>query len=178
MVSSFSRARASLAAAAIGAFLAPAALAADMPFFTPSPEPVNDQPVEWGTGWYLRGDIGAAQVNIHNLNGANLSPSFPNNWTVGLGGGYQYNNWFRTDVTIDYQSLYDKNGPKYEIVPCQIGAVGTPPAPAPITGSTPVFAGCSPFFRSRADWRRSSPTHTSISATGGDSRPMSAPASA
>jgi len=45
-------------AVAPAALFAPAALAADMPFFAPpAPEPVNEQPVEWGTGWYLRGSF-------------------------------------------------------------------------------------------------------------------------
>jgi opacity protein-like surface antigen len=151
MVSSFSRARASLAAAAIGAFLAPAAhspmaFAADMPFFTPSPEPVNDQPVEWGTGWYLRGDIGAAHVNVRDIDGSIMWPSFSENWTAGLGAGYQYNNWLRTDVTVGYQNIYNKNSLQNVIVPCQIGAVGT--GGPPFTGSAPIFTGCMPLVGS------------------------------
>lgn len=153
MFSSFSRVRSALAAAAVGAFLSPAApspmaFAADMPLF--APEPVNEEPIEFGSGWYLRGDIGAAHVNVRDIDGVNLSQSFPNNFNLGLGGGYQFNNWFRTDVTFDYQSINDKTGPNYVFAPCQIGAVGTP-EPGPYIGSTPVYAGCSPFVRSRVE---------------------------
>jgi opacity protein-like surface antigen len=182
MVSSFSRARAALAAAAIGAFLAPAAhspmaFAADMSFFSPPPEPVNDQPVEFGAGWYLRGDIGAAHVNIHNFSGVNLSPRFPNTWTGGLGAGYQYNNWFRTDLSFDYQSLYKKDGGTGYGESCPVGfspnftttqtGTSTTTTVDPFTGqtttsSTPIFTTtqvassviqglCYPFYRNRAE---------------------------
>jgi opacity protein-like surface antigen len=155
MVSLFSRARASAVLALIGALLSPAAhspmaFAADMPFFTPPPAPVNDEPVEWGTGWYLRGDIGAAHVSPEDLNGVVLTKDFANNWTAGLGGGYQYNKWFRTDITVDFQSLYNKTGAQAVLLPCQIGAVGTPVG-GPFTGSTPIFAGCSPIVRNRTE---------------------------
>jgi len=119
MASLLFRARNAVLAATLGVAVAPSALAADMPFFAPpAPEPVNEQPVEWGTGWYLRGDVGAAQINVPTLNGANLSNSFPNNWTAGMGGGYQYNNWFRTDVTIDYESLQNVTNSSTLVAPC------------------------------------------------------------
>ncbi len=151
MVSLTFKARATVLTALVGAFLSHAAQAADMPFFSPAPEPVNDGMVEWGTGWYLRGDVGAAYIRPNDLNGIVLSPDFPNNWTAGLGFGYQYNSWFRTDVTVDYQSLYKKDGPGYTILPCQIGAVGTP-AGGPFTGSIPVFSDCSPLVHNRTEF--------------------------
>jgi opacity protein-like surface antigen len=150
MVSLTFKARATVLTALVGSFLSHAAQAADMPFFSPAPEPVNDGMVEWGTGWYLRGDVGAAYIRPNDLNGIVLSPDFPNNWTAGLGFGYQYNSWFRTDVTVDYQSLYKKDGPGNTILPCQIGAVGTP-AGGPFTGSIPVFSDCSPLVHNRTE---------------------------
>lgn len=110
MTSQFFRACAPLASAVLGALAASTAFAADMPFFAPPPEPAFESPVEFGTGWYLRGDIGAAQNNVPWLNNARQSASFPNNWTVGLGGGYQFNNWFRADITADYEAIQNLRG--------------------------------------------------------------------
>ena len=118
MVSLTFRARATVLTAIVGAFLSHAAQAADMPFFSPAPEPVNDGMVEWGTGWYLRGDIGAASSSLTSFNGVVLTSDMPNNWTIGLGGGYQYNNWFRTDVTVDYEELFSQKGPNFHFAPC------------------------------------------------------------
>ncbi|MBI3275324.1 MAG: porin family protein, partial [Methylocystis sp.] len=94
--------------------------------------------------------IAAARAPVLNIDGAQLSPDFPNNWAAGLGFGYQYNNWFRTDVTADYEQLFSRSGPDTLILPCQIGAAPVTDLTGVIIGSTPIFAGCSPFFRSRA----------------------------
>jgi opacity protein-like surface antigen len=118
MVSLTLRLRATLLTAIVGALLSDAAQAADMPFFSPAPEPVNDAPVEWGAGWYLRGDIGAARSSLTAFNGVVLTSDMPNNWTIGIGGGYQYNNWFRTDVTVDYEQLFSQKGPNFHFAPC------------------------------------------------------------
>jgi len=150
MLSSFTRARIIAISTVAGALLSQAAHAADMPFLPPASEPIEELPVEWGTGWYLRGDIGAAYVSPTTLNGVALAPSFPNNWNVGLGGGYKYNDWFRTDITVDYQSIYNKTGPQPVIMPCQIGAVGTP-AGGPFTGSIPISGACSPMVQNRTE---------------------------
>jgi opacity protein-like surface antigen len=148
MTISGSCARTGLLSAALGLVFAGAAAAADMPFFSP-PDNLDDGPVELGTGWYLRGDIAAVKTPALNFDGATTATSFPNNWSAGLGAGYRYNSWFRTEVTADYQPLYSRSGPNYVLIPCQIGAVGTP-AGGPFTGSTPVNAGCSPYVQSRA----------------------------
>jgi opacity protein-like surface antigen len=150
MVSLTFRLRATVLTTVVGAFLSNAAQAADMPFFSGDPEPVNEGMVEWGTGWYLRGDVGAAYIRPNDLNGVILSPDFPNNWTAGLGGGYQYNSWFRTDVTVDYQSLYKADGPQYHVLPCTVGAVGTP-AGGPFTGETLIPGACSPLVHNRTE---------------------------
>ena len=146
----FSRARATAFLALIGVLLSPAAFAADMPDPMPMPTPVNEGPMEWGTGWYLRGDIGAAHVTPEDLNGVLLSRDFANNLTVGIGGGYRYNDWVRTDVTLDYATLFEKNGPQNTVLPCQVGAIGTPIG-GPFTGSIPVFSACTPVVRNRTE---------------------------
>jgi opacity protein-like surface antigen len=99
------RVRAMIVSTFFATCLAPATQAADMPF-PGEPPALPEGPVEWGSNWYLRGDVGAAEVSPADLNGVNLNQTFPNNWTAGLGGGFKFNEYFRADVTVDYQSLY------------------------------------------------------------------------
>ncbi|QGM46852.1 outer membrane protein [Methylocystis heyeri] len=97
------RARMTALAALLGAFVAPAAMAADMPFLSePAPEPVNQQPLEFGSGWYLRGDVGYSNMALPAVF-ADFANSIGRTGAVtgGVGAGYQYNNWLRTDFTID-----------------------------------------------------------------------------
>lgn len=109
MVRPFLRARATIATALFGAFLAPATQAADMPLPIEAPPPLEG-PVEWGSNWYLRGQVGAADQNISTIDGMRLQTSWPSNWTLGIGGGYKFNDWFRADLTIDYQKLWSRSG--------------------------------------------------------------------
>ncbi len=97
-----SSARASLTTAVVGALLASPVFAADMPFFpSPEPAPVNT-PIEFGTGWYLRGDVGYQNANAPVII-ADLASNLNRMSAVsgGVGIGYQFNNWFRTDLTLD-----------------------------------------------------------------------------
>jgi opacity protein-like surface antigen len=92
---------------ALGA--AGAAQAADMP--APPPPPA---PVEFG-GWYLRGDIGGA-IGMMDPAGSTFNPlvtvpgfqsdstSLGNALFLGAGVGYQFNSWFRTDVTGEWRN--------------------------------------------------------------------------
>lgn len=100
--------RAVTVAAALGAFLGPSAEAADMPFLPP-PAPLADEPVEFATGWYLRGDVGFASVASPTII-ADLINSNKNVGAVsgGLGAGYQYNSWLRTEVALD-RSVFRPN---------------------------------------------------------------------
>lgn len=123
------------------------AAAADMPFFSPPEQ--NYEAVELGTGWYLRGDIAAARSPVLNIDGAVTANNLVNNWSAGVGFGYRYNSWLRTDVTADYQPLYSRSSASYVAVPCQIGAVGDP-AGGPYTGSRGVYTDCFPYSQSRA----------------------------
>ncbi len=122
MLPPFSRARATLLATIAGALLASAAQAADMPYPVELPPPVNEGPTEWGTNWYLRGQVGGADYNITRIDGMVLSRAWPSNWTIGLGGGYQFNNWFRVDATVDYQELWRRVGTPIVFSPCFGGA--------------------------------------------------------
>ena len=88
---------------------AQAAGAADLPpIIRKAPPPV----VEFG-GWYLRGDIGFSNEGLRDLtfvapDGSipvqhNLSKGFDSAGIFRLGVGYQFNSWFRADVTGEYR---------------------------------------------------------------------------
>jgi opacity protein-like surface antigen len=86
-----------------------AAKAADMrPYAPPEPPPV-DEPVEWGSGWYLRGDIGWQNVQLPAVTGDfSTIKGVDNIVSGGLGGGYQFNDWLRADLTVD-RSVFRMN---------------------------------------------------------------------
>jgi opacity protein-like surface antigen len=105
-----------LLAAGVASLITTAAVAADMPIAPPPmyvPPPVED----FG-GWYLRGDIGFSNQKVKRLNyyrDAGLQTQdqrlgFDSAGIFGLGAGYQFNNWFRADVTGEYRASASFNG--------------------------------------------------------------------
>ncbi len=101
MSSHHPRARAAALATVIcGIFASAQAQAADLSL--PLPPPVDETPVEFGTGWYLRGDVGysdmTAPVIISDLIGGRSSIGTAT-WNIGM--GYQVNSWLRTELSID-----------------------------------------------------------------------------
>jgi opacity protein-like surface antigen len=96
-----------------------AVLAADMPmmppqqYYAPAPPPVE----EFG-GWYLRGDIGFSNQKVKNLDyysyptltSLNQQTGFDTGGIYGVGVGYQFNNWFRVDVTGQYRGNANFHG--------------------------------------------------------------------
>ena len=113
-----------LAAAAAGE----STRAADMPALFPQASYEEAEPApryEFGTGWYLRGDLSASYDDELRYSPAYLgalatTPFTPaafaatgqdvltkrQDWgyAAGAGVGYKVNNWFRTDITGDYLS--------------------------------------------------------------------------
>jgi opacity protein-like surface antigen len=95
---------------AVGA--AGAASAADMPL-PPAPAIPVAEP-DYG-GWYLRGDVGYGMGEI-SAEPSTFAPGFVvpgfaqesvsigNAAIIGAGFGYQFNSWFRTDVTGEWRS--------------------------------------------------------------------------
>jgi opacity protein-like surface antigen len=87
----------------------PAAGAADLPFAPPPPP----APVAFG-GWYLRGDIGFSTEISNNFHEDGLVPAptsvqnaasgFETAGIYRLGVGYQFNSWFRADITGEYRT--------------------------------------------------------------------------
>ncbi len=95
-----------LIAAGAASILSSTAFAADMAI-APPPAYAPPPPADFG-GWYLRGDVGMTNQSVKNL--TLTSAPFPAGfqttgmgfdssplWDIGV--GYQFNNWFRADVT-------------------------------------------------------------------------------
>src|ERR1700729_4591919 len=108
-----------LVAAGAASLLSSAAFAADMAIAPPpmyAPPPVED----FG-GWYLRGDIGFSNQNVKSmklddpahystLSSLNQTTDFDSAGTYQIGVGYQFNNWFRADVTGQYRGSANFKG--------------------------------------------------------------------
>ena len=109
-----------IVAAGAASLLSSAALAADMPSIMPAPQPYYVPPQDFG-GWYLRGDIGMTNSigklhdNLYDTlpAGSTLTQQgegFTGGTSYGVGVGYQFNNWFRADITGEYRSRVGFSG--------------------------------------------------------------------
>ncbi len=80
-------------------------------FYAPNGEEAEpQQPLDFGTGWYLRGDAAYSEED-HPKFDATLG-SFDRNaksagYAFGLGAGYKFNSWLRADITADYLDPFD-----------------------------------------------------------------------
>jgi opacity protein-like surface antigen len=117
------------ASAAAASLIGTAAYGADMQVLPPPPPPPMYQPppvayqpppvvvAQPMGGWYLRGDIGVGIQNFSDFPHSQTNSAFvwPASWTIvqrdiqdtaiiGFGVGYEWNNWFRTDVTAEYRT--------------------------------------------------------------------------
>ncbi len=104
-------------ASAVAAMLATATLPAraadlDSLFDATPPAAMPTQPVEFGTGWYIRGDAGwAIQTQPTLRSDGTFDPnSHSNDFALEIGGGYKFNQWFRTDITYTYYGTQHVNG--------------------------------------------------------------------
>jgi opacity protein-like surface antigen len=109
-----------LLAAGAASLFSGAALAADLPM-APPPQYYAPPPVEDFGGWYLRGDIGlnASSGKLHNnlydtlpatASLQHLGHNFSGGTSYGIGVGYQFNNWFRGDITGEYRGKSNFHG--------------------------------------------------------------------
>ena len=111
-----------LVAAGAASLLSSVAFAADMPSIMPAPPMYAPPPVEDFGGWYLRGDIGFSNQKVKNVLDTNSAAynnvavtqtsSFGSAGIFGVGVGYQFNNWFRADVTGQYRGNSNFYGPR------------------------------------------------------------------
>ena len=80
------------------------------------PPPPMPAPVEFGGGWYLRGDVGVGSLDFKETTASDRSsPAVPYVYKtiddqvsdqvfVGAGIGYQFNPWLRFDATGEYRT--------------------------------------------------------------------------
>lgn len=80
--------------------------AADLGSFFSSPQPdIPTQPVEFGTGWYIRGDGAWADDSLPQISPdltQFVTAARQTMFNADLGFGYKFNNWIRTDIVADY----------------------------------------------------------------------------
>jgi opacity protein-like surface antigen len=103
------------AVAGVATVLATVANAADMPELLPPP-------IEETAGWYLRGDIGFSNQGVSSVeyvpgpgepavtSQRTVASGFDSAGIFGLGFGYQFNSWLRTDVTGEYRANANYRG--------------------------------------------------------------------
>jgi opacity protein-like surface antigen len=109
-----------LVAAGAVTMLSSAAFAADMPI-APPPMTYAPPPVEDFGGWYLRGDIGMTNQSIKSLNNPDpnavlftpVGMGFDSSTLFDIGVGYQFNNWFRGDVTAQWRGRANFHGSQF-----------------------------------------------------------------
>lgn len=108
-----------LAGAVALALTAGSATSADL--YQPQAAPLMDAPevsVREASGWYLRGDAG---YSFNELRGAKFrqggsydadfrTAKIEDSGILGAGVGYQFNNYFRGDLTFDYMTRSDFRG--------------------------------------------------------------------
>ncbi len=120
-------------------------------------EPIAEQKVEYGTGWYVRGDLGGARgIQTRTLDdpyngiydGPGQAPptlaasgSSRFLYDASLGAGYQFSRWVRADVTADFHQPLASSFHGASRA-CVTGETGVPPAP--YLTETPVTASCTP----------------------------------
>lgn len=93
--------------------LAGAAIAAD--YDTPPPNyfpPQLQDKVDFASNWYVRGDLAFAQQSFPVVTTPSLgsTPGELNTYSIGAGLGYKVNDYFRTDLTLDYRSKFRASG--------------------------------------------------------------------
>jgi opacity protein-like surface antigen len=105
--------------AGAASLLSSMALAADMAI-APPPMSYAPPPADFG-GWYLRGDIGFSNQRVDNVRNTNAAlysnltsfqetTGFDTGGIYQLGAGYQFNHWFRVDVTGQYRGNANFHG--------------------------------------------------------------------
>ena len=118
------------AAVAIGGFAGVSA-AADLPeypVYIDTPDPL---PLPSVGGWYLRGDIGYKiysnpSAKLNDPTAGSVSPNIfydedmEDTYMVGVGAGYKVNDYFRADLTLDYEGAARFTGKSPCAAPCAL----------------------------------------------------------
>jgi opacity protein-like surface antigen len=110
----------SLIAAGAATLLSTAAFAADMAI-APPPAMYAPPPAADFGGWYLRGDIGMTNQRMKSLNNPDpnavlftpVGMGFDSGMLFGGGVGYQFNSWFRADLTGQWRGRANFHGSQF-----------------------------------------------------------------
>jgi opacity protein-like surface antigen len=110
----------SLIAAGAATLLSTAAFAADMAI-APPPAMYAPPPAADFGGWYLRGDIGMTNQRMRSLDNPDpnnalftqVGMGFDSGMLFGGGVGYQFNNWFRADLTGQWRGRANFHGSQF-----------------------------------------------------------------
>ena len=149
--------RKSLAITLTSVLLCGSALAADMGYLPPPDYSLTpEQPETLGNGWYLRGDAGWTREMPPVLAAdAALSAALgtKNGWVATIGAGYQFNNYFRTDLTFDYRNTMRGNA-RSAAFTCVTDVVGVSNSSGTPIGISAITGDCQSV--QRADFKRSS----------------------
>ncbi len=123
-------------AAGAASLMSTSVLAADMAI-APPPQMYAPPPVEDFGGWYLRGDVGMTNTKgkLHAPGYTDASTvayqqnghEFTSGTSYGVGVGYQFNSWFRADVTGEYRSKVNFSGTDFVSVNGLLGVPGVSP---------------------------------------------------
>jgi opacity protein-like surface antigen len=149
--------RKSLAITLTSAVLCAPALAADMGFLPPPQYALaQESPTTIGNGWYLRGDAAWARESPPTLAadiGLAAALGTKNGWAATIGAGYQFNEYFRTDLTLDYRNTQRANA-QSGAFDCVTNVVGIASAQGTPIGVSAVTGDCA--SSQRADFKRTS----------------------
>jgi len=106
-----------------------------------------DKQVEWGSGWYLRGDLGFSKdsqppinADLSYTNSAKSKPS----WAGTIGFGNQINHWLREDTTFEFNKGMNSDGTTATTKTCQTGATASTTTVNSVTTTTytPINSQC------------------------------------
>jgi opacity protein-like surface antigen len=109
--------------------------------FSGDSSPTSTQPVEFGTGWYIRADSAFADDSIPPLSpdlSQFLSSARQATLNLDVGMGYKFNNWLRTDVIVDYWNPNTSSGTGAGAT-CVTQLTGVPPTPTATDTCTPHY---------------------------------------
>ncbi len=133
------------------------ALGADMGYLPPPEYSIApDQQVMIGNGWYLRGDVGWTRETppvIAPDAGLSAAMVKSDGWLASVGAGYQFNSYFRTDLTLDYRKEMRANARSANFS-CVTDVVGVANGAGTPIGVAAVGGDC--YSVQQADFKRSS----------------------
>ena len=139
------------------------AMAADMPAPPPPMMHHAPPPMDVGGGFYLRGDVGIGLYDHKTIETLpkiaslkTVESSISGTGFVGVGAGYMFNSWLRTDATIEYRASakhrhVDSWGP--HVLPGTPGGSGA----NLITGRMSAIVGLANAYVDLGTWNRITP---------------------